>query len=174
MGVIDVFVPGGQTNASIVIHGVSAGQTELRATAPGYHFSSAMQNVVPFTARIDGLPQTAAPGSQNPFAVHLGIPTLGGADFERIQRVRTGGAAVRVFMISTNATVGRLVTVSNTSGSGTAFVDIAPGQYSSPNLAANGGVELLIGDASVIGLSTTVRLNPPHRVNQGEFMVTVQ
>jgi hypothetical protein len=168
------FVPAGETTATFVIHGLAAGFAEVIAKANGYVTASAVQEVVPFTARIDGLPQTAAPGSQNPFAVHLGIPTIGGTDFERTQRVRTGGPAIRVTMISTNATVGRLISPASSTGSATAFVDIAPGQFSSPNLAANGGVELLMGDPGVIGMSTTVRLLTPHRVTQGEVTVTVQ
>jgi hypothetical protein len=173
---IQVPVAAGTDRFDFLIHGVEiqSGPVELTVTADGYSNTVVAQEIVAPTFQITRLPATGTPGAIIPFQVMTGIPALNGLDFGVGQRIRYAAAPRDVRLTSSNPVAGLLITQAGTGSTG--IVQIQPGELLSPNFSFAGGVELRLGDASVIGQSTTISADILNflRVRQSQGVVTVE
>jgi len=140
-GSIDVFVADGQAGTYFYLQGVegTTGAVTFSASAPGFVDGTTTITVVQPAVSISLGVSTTASAANSPFYVYVGVPYSNNAGVSPYQAVRAGGPTLTATLVSSDPTVGQLTTATATGGSVT--VDIAPGQYYSPNTAANGGVE---------------------------------
>jgi hypothetical protein len=138
---IDISIADGETFVSYYIQGVegATGTVTLTGSAPGFIDGSGSVTVVQPALRIGGLitnPTTLS--DDDPFTVSVGIPNAGNTNLNDLQAVRVGASALTVTVTNSLETVGQLVTSSLIDQSVT--VQIVPGQFSTPNSVAAGGV----------------------------------
>lgn len=168
---IDVVVADGQNRANYYVQGMEGqtGTANLEVSAPGFTSNNnAVVTVVQPAYDISGL-NTNGLTTFSPddlFQVRVG-PPFGATSISPLQAVRIGGTTLTATISSSNVGVGQLQTLTDVSSPVT--VELAPGQSTSGNSIANGGVTL---DALGSG-STTVSASIPGLIQQTNATQTV-
>jgi hypothetical protein len=164
---IDIPLANGVTVAQYYLQGVEGAPVPtavtLTATAPGFAPKTAAVTVVRPAVALSGLPSaTTSLSPDDPFTVVVGVPISSNTAVSQ-QAVRVGGVAVQATVTNAIATVGQLVTSTQTAQAVT--VTLAPGQQSVGGLAFDalgGGTSRVI--ATIPGFVT---------VAAGDVAVTV-
>jgi hypothetical protein len=167
---VDVFIPNGITQGNFYIHGFedTTGTPTVTASAPGFISAIETVDVTTPALRIVGLAtliNTFDP--PDPIVAQIGTPKVDLSNLQELQNIRPGGPSVTVTMESSDAGVGLLLTLADTSG--VATTTIAAGEYQSPFSLAFGGVAF---DGISIG-STEVTASIPGFVATAAGSVTV-
>jgi hypothetical protein len=167
---VDVFIPNGVNQGNFYIYGVedTTGAPTVTASAPGFVPANATVDVMTPALRIVGLAtliDTFDP--LDPIIAQIGTPKADLSNLQELQYVRPGGSGLTVTMESSDAGVGLLLTLADTSAIAT--TTIAAGEYQSPYGIALGGVAF---DGISIG-STDVTASIPGFVATAAGSVTV-
>jgi len=142
-GTLDLFIADGASFATfsvMVLEGVT-GDFAITGDAPGFASGYTTVTGAPPFFRFSGLGtsiDTLDP--VDPFVISIGIPNGSLTSLSQNQDARTGGPGVNATVFSSDGAIGLLETA--TTQDDTAVVYIAPGDYSSPNSVANGGVAI--------------------------------
>ncbi|MEN8007869.1 MAG: FlgD immunoglobulin-like domain containing protein [Candidatus Krumholzibacteriota bacterium] len=140
---IDLFIPDGLAYATFsvqVLEGVT-GDFAITGDAPGFAQGYTTVTAAPPFFRFSGLEtsiDTLDP--VDPFVISIGLPNGSLTGLSQYQDARTGGAGITATVFSSDEAVGLLET--STTLDDTAVVYIAPGDFSSPNSVATGGVAM--------------------------------
>jgi hypothetical protein len=167
---VDVFIPDGINQGNFYIHGFedTTGSPTVTASAPGFISANATVDVMTPALRIVGLATSIDTfDPPDPIVAQIGTPKVDLSNLQELQNIRPGAPGVTVTMESSDAGVGLLLTLADTSGIAT--TTIAAGEHQSPFSLALGGVAF---DGISIG-STEVTASIPGFVATAAGSVTV-
>ncbi len=137
---LDVTIPDGQLTHGYYLHGLEgvSGAAVVSATASGWTSAVEAAEVVTGVFDISGL--LTAVDTLDPddaFQVRVGLPNAGGTALGALQDLRPGGPGATVSVISTDPSVGLLV--SQTAAGDTLTYAMPAGSYATPSNVASGG-----------------------------------
>ncbi len=157
---IQIFVPDQQYLVSYYVQGTALGQTgsvTVDAIADvGFSNGSAVMTVVQPALDVIGVQtnNVTTLSLDDPFYVRVGRPSGNGVF---AQAVRMGGPTLTTTVVTSQPSVGILVTNADTAAS--IMMDIAPGLFQTPTTVAPGGVAL---DPLTAGMTTVSATIPGH------------
>jgi hypothetical protein len=141
---IIISLANGFTSFGYYVQGVlgATGTVSISARANGFTDGSTSATIVQPALRIDGLvTSTDTTAVDDVFQVTVGIPNAQGTTLQQFQNASAALAGPLTFtVVSSDSTVGLLVTSAEPDGAGTVSVDIAVGTYFSGSSVAAGGV----------------------------------
>jgi hypothetical protein len=168
---VDIPVLNGQTDAFFYVHGVddTTGTVLVTAAAAGFAGGVDTVDVVMPAIQIASLPDTADIAEPDvDFTVQIGLADAGATVLSEFQTIRAGGTARSVTLISSDGSIGELVTTPLTDD--TVQVSIPVGGFETEATVAAGGVAF----HPVLNGVTTVSATIPGFLTTDAGMVDVQ
>ncbi|UCH83657.1 MAG: T9SS type A sorting domain-containing protein, partial [Candidatus Latescibacterota bacterium] len=138
---VNISVLNGQTDAFFYVHGVddTTGTVLITADATGFESGVDTIDIVTPALQIASLPDTADVAEPDvDFLVQIGISDASGSSLVEFQPIRAGGNAQTVTLISSDGSIGELVTLSATDD--TVEVSLPVGGFETAGAVASGGV----------------------------------
>ncbi len=150
-GSLDIFAADGQIGVPFYVQGLedTTGIVVISVSAPGFAPDAEAAEIVTPAYQIHGLPTSIDVfDAEDVFVVRVGIPATDLSLVYQTQRARAGGPGITATVVSSESTVGQLVTLTDTSH--TVTVTISPVEYQTAGTVSTGGIAF-----DGIGLGTT-------------------